>query len=251
MGYGAFLLRHASSLDDVLLAAVLCFSLTIEPPRLVRKCHNPFSCFGHRSFLMPQLQNNKDLHGNVPDRSRAALLLVDVINDLDFPGNEEVVKLSKTLAKNILALKKRCAHAGIPAIYVADNRGRWQSDSTNVVKVAIRPGKPGRELTRILKPGPRDYIVLKPRHSAFYATPLQTILDYLGAKTLIIAGLATESCVMLAAGEAFVLDFRLIVPCDCVAGLNASMHSNALRLMEKNLHADIRPLKNLNLGSLK
>ena len=199
---------------------------------------------------MPQSQNNRDLHGNVPDRSRTALLLVDVINDLDFPGNEEVVKISKTLGKNILALKKRCAHAGIPAIYVADNRGRWQSDSTNVVKTAMRPAMPGRELTRILKPGPRDYIVLKPRHSAFYATPLQTILEYLGAKTLIITGLATESCVMLAAGEAFVLDYQIIVPYDCVAGLNAAMHSNALRLMEENLHANIRPWKDLNLRSL-
>ncbi|HEX4488628.1 MAG TPA: cysteine hydrolase [Terriglobales bacterium] len=200
---------------------------------------------------MPQSQNNKDLHGNVPDRSRTALLLVDVINDLDFPGNEEVVKISKTLGKSILALKKRCTRAGVPVIYVADNRGRWQSDSTSVVKAAMRRRMPGRVLTRILNPGPNDYIVLKPRHSAFYATPLQTILEYLGAKTLIIAGLATESCVMLAAGEAFVLDYQIIVPCDCVAGLNMSMHSNALRLMEDNLHADIRPWKDLNLRSLK
>jgi nicotinamidase-related amidase len=200
---------------------------------------------------MPQSQNNKDLHGNVPDRSSAALLLVDVINDLDFPGNEEIVKISEILAKNIRALKRRCARAGIPAIYVADNRGRWQSDSANVIKTAMRRGAPGIELTKILKPAARDYIVLKPRHSAFYATPLQTILEYLGAKTLIIAGLATESCVMLAAGEAFVLDYQIIVPCDCVAGLNVSMHSNALRLMEENLHADIRPWKASNLRSLK
>jgi nicotinamidase-related amidase len=115
----------------------------------------------------------------------------------------------------------------------------------------MRPGVPGRELTRTLKPGPRDYLVLKPRHSAFYATPLQTILEYLGARTLIIAGLTTESCVMLAAGEAFVLDYQIIVPCDCVAGLSVSMHSNALRLMTENLHADIRPWKDLNVRSLR
>jgi nicotinamidase-related amidase len=200
---------------------------------------------------MPQPQKNKDLHGNVPDRSRAALLLIDVINDLEFPGNEEIVNTSKLLAKNILGLKRRCARAGIPAIYVVDNRGRWRSDSASVVQSAMRPGVPGRELTRTLKPGPRDYLVLKPRHSAFYATPLQTILEYLGARTLIIAGLTTESCVMLAAGEAFVLDYQIIVPCDCVAGLSVSMHSNALRLMTENLHADIRPWKDLNVRSLR
>jgi len=153
------------------------------------------------------------------------------------------VKTSKALAKNIIRLKKKCALAGIPSVYVADNRGRWRSDSASVVKAAMRPGVPGRDLTKSLKPGPRDYIVLKPRHSAFYATPLQTIPEYLGVKILILVGLTTESCVMLAAGEAFVLDYQIIVPCDCVAGLNASMHRNALLAMAENLHADIRPGK--------
>src|SRR6185369_14533844 len=124
-------------------------------------------------------------------------------------------------------------------------------DSASAVKAAMRPEVPGRDLTGSLKPRHRDYIVLKPLHSAFYATSLQTILEYLGVKILILVGLTTESCVMLAAGEAFVLDYQIIVPCDCVAGLNASMHRNALLAMAENLHADIRPWKDLNIHSLK
>ena len=159
---------------------------------------------------MPRSEDNKNLHGNVPDRSRAALLLIYVINDLEFPGNAEVVKTAKALAKNMIRPKKKCAIAGSPSIYVADNRSRWRSDRASVVKAAMRPGVPGRDLTGSLKPRHRDYIVWKPLHSAFYAT--QTILEYLGVKILILVGLTTEFCVMLAAGEAFVLDYQLMSP---------------------------------------
>lgn len=124
-----------------------------------------------------------DLHGNVPDASPAVLMLVDVINDLDFPGNEDLVKHAALLGQTVATLKARCRKAGIPAIYVNDNRDKWRSDFRAVVSHCRRAESLGRPLVEALIPEPDDYIVLKPKHSAFYATPLDTILAYLMSTT--------------------------------------------------------------------
>jgi isochorismate hydrolase len=124
---------------------------------------------------MRQPIKRNDLHGNVPDHYPVALLLVDVLNDLDFPGGEKLLTKAPALGKNIGALKRRCRKVGIPAIYVNDNRGRWRSDASDLVKQCLSDDAPGRTLVEPLLPLPDDYIVLKPKHSAFYATPLDAL----------------------------------------------------------------------------
>jgi len=71
---------------------------------------------------------NEDLHGNVPDKSPVALLLIDVINDLEFPGGDALLDYALPMAERIAALKRRAKQAGVPTIYVNDNFGKWQSD---------------------------------------------------------------------------------------------------------------------------
>jgi len=190
--------------------------------------------------------SNQSLDGNAPDRCKFALLIVDVMNDLDFPGSEELILHSASLARNIDGLARKCRSHGIPVIYVNDNRGRWRSDSNSIFRAAVRSGSPGRSMAQRLRPRQHDYIVLKPKHSPFYATPLDTILQYLGTRTLIIAGLATESCVLVAATEAHVRDFKLIVPSDCVAGLSARDHGQALQLMRRNFQAGTSGWKSID-----
>jgi nicotinamidase-related amidase len=121
-------------------------------------------------------RSESDLDGNAPDRCNAVLILVDVINDLDFPNNRELVRNSPQLAKSIAQLKLRCKRLGIPVVYVNDNYGKWRSDFSAVLKHSLRENSPGRTMVQLLTPEPDDYIVLKPKHSAFYATPLETIL---------------------------------------------------------------------------
>jgi isochorismate hydrolase len=126
-----------------------------------------------------------DLHGNVPDRSGVVLLLVDVINDLDFPQNESLLREALPLARRILKLKQRCDAAGIPTVYVNDNRGKWRSDVREVLQQVQREGAPGREFAKMLEPAPDDYVVLKPKHSAFFATGRhhhQRVRDDLGRR---------------------------------------------------------------------
>ncbi len=201
---------------------------------------------------MPSYRNKgtEDLHGNAPDCSRIVLLLVDVINDLDFPRNEDLVRKSEELAGRIAGLSRRCREAGIPVIYVNDNKGRWRSDFSDVVKHCLRADSPGREMLRRLLPWPKDYVVLKPKHSAFYATPLETLLEHIGAETVILAGIATNACVMITASDIYVRDYKLLVPSDCVAALTENDQRQALDVMERNYNADTSPSRELHLDPL-
>lgn len=191
-----------------------------------------------------------DLHGNAPDCSEAVLLLVDVINDLDFPQNEKLVRDSPKLSAAIASLKQRCKQAGIPTIYVNDNFGKWRSEFSEVVRHCLRPEAPGRGMVEALLPEQQDYVVLKPKHSAFYATPLDTLLEYIGVKNVILAGITTNACVMLTAGDIHVRDLGLFVPSDCVAALTEEDQIEALELMKKNFGADTTPAEQLNLNAL-
>ena len=191
-----------------------------------------------------------DLHGNVPDSARTVLLLVDVLNDLDFPQNEFLLSQAPQLGKAIGSLKRKCASAGIPSIYVNDNRGKWRSDHQEVIRAVLRPDAPGREFVQELLPQADDYIVLKPKHSAFFATPLEVLLQSLGAKSLLITGVTANACVLISAGDAYVKGYKLFVPRDCVASLTASAHDEALHLMQESFNADTTPSSSLDLTAL-
>ncbi len=195
-------------------------------------------------------RKSADLHGNAPDQCRVALLLVDVVNDLEFPGGEELLAQARQAARAIAALKRRARAAGIPAIYVNDNFGRWQSDFRELVRHCLDDGARGEPVVRELLPADDDYFVLKPKHSGFFQTPLSLLLDHLGATTLILTGFAGDICVLFTANDAYVRDFRLLVPADCIASETAEANRRALDLMAKVLRADVRPSAELDLDAL-
>jgi nicotinamidase-related amidase len=184
---------------------------------------------------------NLDLHGSAPDTSSTALLLIDVINALEFEGAERLVEPALVMARAVATLKHRCAPAGIPAIYVNDNFGRWREDQHAIVARALKPGAPGRSVAEVLRPGPEDYFVVKPKHSGFFATPLDTLLTYLRVRTVILTGIGTELCVQFTANDAYMRDYRLVVPSDCVTAIDPREGTHALQRMSDLLQADIRP----------
>jgi nicotinamidase-related amidase len=116
-----------------------------------------------------------DLHGSAPDHCPVALILIDVINDLDFEGNEAILEVAPRMARAIAELKRRAKAVGVPVIYVNDNFGRWQSDFRKQVEHCLNDGVPGAEIVRLLQPKSDDYFVLKPKHSGFYSTTLDTL----------------------------------------------------------------------------
>ena len=94
------------------------------------------------------LAQQNDLHGSAPDNTSVALLLIDVINDLEFDGGEALLAHALPMAMHIAALKRRAAQVGIPAIYVNDNFGRWQSDFAKLLAHCLHDGVRGQPLSR-------------------------------------------------------------------------------------------------------
>jgi nicotinamidase-related amidase len=193
---------------------------------------------------------NPDLHGNVPEKSSVALLLIDVINDMDFDGADALVCQAVPMAHRIAALKRRARAAKIPAVYINDNFGRWQSDFRRLVDHVLNDGVPGEEVARILQPAEDDYFVLKPKHSAFFETTLDTLLAYLGAKTLVISGVAGNICILFSANDAYMRDYHLVVPSDCVVSNTEEENRYALHQIEQVLKGDITPSETLDLDAL-
>jgi len=193
---------------------------------------------------------NEDLHGNAPDKADVALLLIDVINDLDFPEGEQLLRYALPMARRIAALKERARRAGIPAIYANDNFGRWRSDFHAQVEHCLRDGVRGRPVVELLRPDQDDYFVLKPKHSGFFSTTLDILLDYLGVKAVILTGVAANICVLFTAHDAYLRDFHLVVPGDCVASNTEEENRTALEQMAKVLKADTRPSTELDLDAL-
>ncbi len=170
-----------------------------------------------------------------------ALVLVDVINDMEFPGGERLAGQALPAARRIAGLKRRARELGVPVIYCNDNFGRWRSDFREVVEHAMGDGVRGEPVARLLKPERDDYFVLKPKHSAFYATTLDTLLDYLGARRLIFCGFSGDTCVLFSAGDAYMRDFHLHVPADCSASISPDENERALAYMRRVLKVNTPP----------
>jgi nicotinamidase-related amidase len=128
----------------------------------------------------------KSRKGLVPYRSQTVLLILDLVSDFAFPEGEKIARAAFPVARRIARLKARAKRAGIPTVYVNDAIGRWKSDFPAVVQHCCRETARGHRVVGLIAPEPNDYCVLKPKHSGFFATPLDTILRFLGAKRLIL-----------------------------------------------------------------
>jgi nicotinamidase-related amidase len=194
---------------------------------------------------------HNDRLNHAPDKAETALLLIDVINDLEFDGGEQLLTHALPMAVALAALKCRAKAAGIPAIYVNDNFGRWRSDFAKLVRHCLEQDVRGRPMVAHLVPEQDDYFVLKPKHSAFFQTNLESLLGFLGATTLILTGMAGDICVLFSANDAYMRDFEIAIPSDCVASEEAKANQQALTLMQRVLKAKTSPSSELEFEDTK
>ena len=190
-----------------------------------------------------------DLHGSAPDKSAVALLLIDVINDFEFPEGEQLLRLALPAGRNIANLKRRAKDAGVPAIYVNDNFGRWRSDFKRIV-AHCRDESRGKPFVELLLPEEDDYFVLKPKNSGFYSTTLDLLLIHLGVRSLIVTGIQGNNCVLFTANDAYMRDYKLFVPSDCTASSTEEENRHALTQMQNVLKADISIAEELDLKAI-
>ena len=184
-------------------------------------------------------------------KPRRALVLIDFFNPLDFEGVRSLAAPAVRAARNTSRLKNRLRRLGVPAIYANDNFGHWDSEfSTLVSQCAASRGASG-EIARLLTPQQGDRAILKPRHSAFYGTPLEFLLEELRTELLILTGTSTDSCISITAHDAHMRKFKLWIPSDCVASPKPEHSRNALAHLERVTNASIAPSRRARGSTLK
>jgi nicotinamidase-related amidase len=162
-----------------------------------------------------------------------ALIIIDVINDLSFPGGEKVLPWADKLSSRLASFLKHARRQDLPVIYVNDNFGNWQSNFLEVYAHCTRKTARGRAIVRRLKPTAKDYFILKPRHSGFFATSLLPLLEDLRVKRLILCGIATNLCVLFTAHDAHMHRYPLVVLSDCCAAESDFDHNVALTQLQR------------------
>ena len=170
-----------------------------------------------------------------------ALLLIDVIHPFAFDGAERLLEHAGPAADALADLAGRARAADVPVVYVNDHFSHWTESFDTLVERCVQPEAPGREVVERVCPVDGDYHVLKPEHSAFYQTPLDTLLAELGTTTLVLGGFATDICVLATALDASMRNFELVVPQDACAAETDDAHRSTLAYLRRVLHAETPP----------
>jgi nicotinamidase-related amidase len=175
-----------------------------------------------------------------------ALLLIDVVNDLAFPGSDALIEQAEPMAQRLAAFSRRARAADVPIVYVNDNFGQWRSDFRRTVAHCTARSSPGRVVSGRLRPTSRDYF--KPKHSGFYDTTLDTLLHDLGVRRVVVTGIAGNICVLFTANDAYMRGFRIFAPLDCIVSNTAEDNAHALRQIETVLKGRTAPSTRLRFS---
>jgi nicotinamidase-related amidase len=167
-----------------------------------------------------------------------ALLILDMVSEFRYPDARRVLRGARRPAHAIARLKARARAANVPVIYVNDTAGKWESDARAFVQRCKGPTALGREVVELIEPNlDQDYFMFKPRHSAFFGTPLQSLLEELGISRLVLTGTMSHQCVLFTAMDAHVREYELIVPADCVGATSPKETRYALFIAGRALNA--------------
>jgi nicotinamidase-related amidase len=177
-------------------------------------------------------------------------MVIDMINTYDHPDAEQLRASVKATLPVMVEQIERAREDDMLTIYVNDNFGRWRSNLKSLVSYCLESKVRGQEIVKRLRPAGDDYFILKPKHSGFYSTPLQILLEHLGASRLIITGLTADSCVMFTANDAYVRGYELYIPEDCVASIEKDENEESLQHMHRVLRANITSSTELDLARL-
>ena len=176
-----------------------------------------------------------------PDHLQTCLLIIDMINEFTFDGAEKLFPAIEQTAETITTLKQRVKPAGLPVLYVNDNFGKWRSDFRTLVDRCLEGDCRGKRIAELLRPDEDDYFVLKPKHSGFFATPLELLLRHLNVQRVILTGVAGDNCVLFTAADAYMRNFDVAVPADCTVSIDPHANRSALEHMRETLKADTAP----------
>lgn len=177
-----------------------------------------------------------------------AVLVIDVLSDFRFPGGAALFRRFRPCIAPLARLLGRARAAQVPVVYANDNFGRWRSSLDDVGEQVCRRNAAAWRALEPIRPEPCDYVVLKPRHSAFYCTPLELLLEALDVGRLVLTGVAADSCIWFTGADAHVRGYEVVVPRDAVAALAPQLERRVIDLMRSALGARAPLARNLRLN---
>jgi nicotinamidase-related amidase len=160
-----------------------------------------------------------------------------MINTYTHPDAEQLIPSVRQTLPNIRRLLAVVRDRNTDVIYVNDNFGRWRSHHDELVREALRG--PHADLVEPVRPDDSSLFVVKARHSIFYQTPLEYLLQQQGIRRVVLCGQVTEQCVLYSALDAHIRNFEVTVVRDAVAHIHADLADAALRMMERNMGARV------------
>ncbi|WP_042147604.1 isochorismatase family cysteine hydrolase [Paucisalibacillus sp. EB02] len=169
-----------------------------------------------------------------------AIIFIDVINDFQFDGGDKLLSHTEEILPNLIKLRHLAEKLKLPIIYVNDHYGLWTSDAKSIVEHCMNEAN--GHIIQQIKPKANDYFFIKPQHSAFFQTPLKSLLDELEKTQLILAGIAGDICVLFTAKDAYMHKFTMHIPKNCMASEEKNGNDYALYLMESVMKAKITPI---------
>nr|WP_062336632.1 isochorismatase family cysteine hydrolase [Herbidospora sakaeratensis] len=168
-----------------------------------------------------------------------AVVVMDVLNAYDHEDAETLAaNVEKTIGP-IVRLIDKARRADVELIFVNDNHGDFSATRDDLIRRALAGRRP--DLVEPLVPPGNFAFLPKVRHSVFYGTPLEYALNREHVETVVLAGQVTEQCVLYSALDAYVREFSVRVAVDGVAAIHDDLGAAALRMMERNMRADLLP----------
>jgi nicotinamidase-related amidase len=177
---------------------------------------------------------------------RTALIVCDMLNPYEHEDADKLTASVERALPGLVRLRARAREEGAVTIYVNDNHGDWESSRKQLMDAALDGARP--DLVEPILPGDDDLFLAKTRHSIFYATPLEYILAQEDIDRLVIAGQVTEQCVLYSALDAYIRHLDVSIPSDGVAHIFGDLAEASLKLMERNMHADVCEVGECRLG---
>jgi nicotinamidase-related amidase len=166
-----------------------------------------------------------------------ALAVIDMLNTYEHADAEPLTESVACVVDPMSRLIARAVEAEVPVIYVNDNYGDWNSSQEDLVRQATEGKRPDL-VEPILPPAEVDF-VMKARHTIFYMTPLEYLLWQRDIGRLVLTGQVTEQCILYSALDAYVRHYDVTVPSDGVAHIHETLADAALKMMQRNMDAQI------------
>jgi nicotinamidase-related amidase len=166
-----------------------------------------------------------------------AVCVVDMLNTYDHEDADQLTANVEKVVEPVAALVDRAGHEGAEIIYINDNYGDWNSSQEELAERAMAGKRPDL-VEPILPPDEADFVI-KARHTIFYMTPLEYLLSQKEIDHLVLAGQVTEQCILYSALDAYVRHLRVTIPPDGVAHIHEDLSDAALKMMERNMRAEL------------